>query len=135
VALATLRSYRWPGNIRELANVVERLAILGGEVVDEHAVGRVLPLGGVAGDAMRAGDNTRASAAGQPEVPASAAEFDGGLPLAEALDAHERQLIGAALSRAGGNVAETARMLQTDRANLYRRMKRLGLISKEVGGE
>ena len=31
------------GNIRELANVVERLAILGGEVVDEHAVGRVLP--------------------------------------------------------------------------------------------
>ena len=135
VALATLRSYRWPGNIRELANVVERLAILGGEVVDEHAVGRVLPLGGAAGDAMRAGDNTRASAAGQPEVPAGAAEFDGGLPLAEALDAHERQLIGAALSRAGGNVAETARMLQTDRANLYRRMKRLGLISKEVGGE
>jgi transcriptional regulator with GAF, ATPase, and Fis domain len=83
---------------------------------------------------MRAGDNIRASA-GQPEVSASAAEFDGGLPLAEALDAHERQLIGAALSRAGGNVAETARMLQTDRANLYRRMKRLGLISKEVGGE
>jgi len=134
LALSTLRSYRWPGNIRELANAVERLAILGGEVIDEHAVARVLPLGGV-GDAIRTGDSTRVSSPGQSESPASAGDFDNGLPLAEALDAHERQLIGAALSRAGGNVAETARMLQTDRANLYRRMKRLGLISKETGGE
>ena len=59
--------------------MVERLAILGGEVVDEHAVGRVLPLGGAAGDAMRAGDNTEPPHPASP-VPASAADFDGGLP-------------------------------------------------------
>jgi transcriptional regulator with GAF, ATPase, and Fis domain len=57
------------------------------------------------------------------------------LPLTEAIDKYERQVISAALQRAGGNVAETARILQTDRANLYRRMKRLGLVSKEPSGE
>jgi transcriptional regulator with GAF, ATPase, and Fis domain len=47
--------------------------------------------------------------------------------LSDALDDYERGLIAAALARAQGNVAEAARLLQTDRANLYRRMRRLGL--------
>jgi two-component system nitrogen regulation response regulator NtrX len=124
-ALAALRSYRWPGNIRELANLVERLAILGGEEVDEEAVAMVLP------DVTRTdGHPSRRSSDGSETLaPAS------GLPLTEAIDKYERQVISAALQRAGGNVAETARILQTDRANLYRRMKRLGLVSKEPSGE
>ena len=48
-------------------------------------------------------------------------------PLNEALDGYERALITRALSIAGGNVAEAARRLQTDRPNLYRRMRRLGV--------
>ena len=48
-------------------------------------------------------------------------------PLAATLDQYERQLIAGALSAAKGNVADAARRLSTDRANLYRRMRRLGL--------
>jgi transcriptional regulator with GAF, ATPase, and Fis domain len=47
--------------------------------------------------------------------------------LTETLDEYERTLITRALSVAGGNVAEAARRLQTDRPNLYRRMRRLGI--------
>jgi DNA-binding NtrC family response regulator len=53
-----------------------------------------------------------------------------GLPLTEALDRYEREIIAQALAQAEGNVAEAARLLVTDRANLYRRMKRLGLIAR-----
>jgi transcriptional regulator with GAF, ATPase, and Fis domain len=49
--------------------------------------------------------------------------------LNESMDAFERRLIENALSRSKGNVAEAARILSTDRPNLYRRMKRLGIDS------
>ena len=65
-----------------------------------------------------------------PVAPASqgVAESDGfDRSLSNLLDDYERSLIARALSRANGNVAEAARLLQTDRANLYRRMKRLGI--------
>jgi two-component system nitrogen regulation response regulator NtrX len=104
-ALEALAGYGWPGNVRELANLVERLSILCGPTVDAGAVRQVLR--------------------GGPTPPAAAGAL--GRPLAEALDDFERGLIGAALARAQGNIAEAARVLQTDRANLYRRMRRLGL--------
>jgi transcriptional regulator with GAF, ATPase, and Fis domain len=53
-----------------------------------------------------------------------------GSSLTDALDDFERELISAALTQADGNVAEAARVLRTDRANLYRRMKRLGLAAR-----
>jgi two-component system, NtrC family, nitrogen regulation response regulator NtrX len=108
-ALETLVSYSWPGNIRELANLVERLSILSGPVVDAPAVRQVLR-----------GPSSPPSSAGSPPVQL-------GRPLNEALDEFERSFIGAALAQAEGNMAEAARILQTDRANLYRRMRRLGL--------
>ena len=104
-ALEALATYAWPGNVRELANLVERLIILSGPTVDGSAVRQVLRGGGL------------------PPLGASAL----GRPLTEALDDFERGLIGAALTQAQGSVAEAARVLQTDRANLYRRMRRLGL--------
>ena len=51
--------------------------------------------------------------------------------LTDTLDDYERMLITRALSVAGGNVAEAARRLQTDRPNLYRRMKRLGIVEAD----
>ena len=49
------------------------------------------------------------------------------LTLSDTLDEYERLLIERALSAADGVVAEAARRLRTDRPNLYRRMKRLGI--------
>ena len=108
-ALALLVTYPWPGNVRELANLVERLAILAsGDAITAADITRVLPAEG----AVRAA----ARAAGTVDT-----------PLAATLDQYERELIAAALSAAKGNVADAARRLSTDRANLYRRMRRLGL--------
>src|SRR5881628_1526350 len=105
-AVQLLAAYRWPGNVRELANLVERLAILAtGETIAADDVARVVHQDGT------------------PPPPGDWAD----VALAEALDAFERTLIARALSAARGNVAEAARKLATDRANLYRRMRRLGL--------
>ena len=107
-AVQLLATYPWPGNVRELANSVERLAILGGSsgITAEDAVARVLPRDGAAAP----------STAGWEDV-----------ALTEALDRYEQSLITRALSAARGNVADAARRLSTDRANLYRRMRRLGI--------
>ena len=111
-ALSLLAQYRWPGNIRELANIVERLAILhAGADVDERDVRSVLPVDG----------GPRRVDAPLPD-PSLLDES-----LTDTLDGHERTLIVRALSAAGGNVAEASRRLKTDRANLYRRMRRLGI--------
>ncbi len=107
-ALEALAGYTWPGNVRELANLVERLTILSGPTVDAAAVRQVL----------------RGAPAPAALAPGAAAL---GRPLNDALDEFERDLIAAALTQAHGNIAEAARLLQTDRANLYRRMRRLGL--------
>jgi two-component system nitrogen regulation response regulator NtrX len=108
-ALEALAAYSWPGNVRELANLIERLSILSGPVVDAPAVRQVL----------RAGPTPPA------QIPSLTALQ--GRSLSDTLDEVERGLITSALNQAQGNMAEAARILQTDRANLYRRIRRLGL--------
>jgi DNA-binding NtrC family response regulator len=111
-ALQLLGAYPWPGNVRELANIVERLAILSaGPTITADDVTRVLPTDGTR-PRRDAGDGAGAWS---------------DVALADVLDQYERELIARALSVAQGNVAEAARRLSTDRANLYRRMRRLGL--------
>ena len=110
-----LARYRWPGNVRELANIVERLSILcAGREITADEVHRVFPAGS---DGVSA-----------PPLPDLVAPE---VTLSDALDDYERLLIARALSAAHGVVAEAARRLQTDRPNLYRRMKRLGIIGTE----
>jgi len=114
-ALQLLAAYPWPGNVRELANIVERLAILAaGPGITADDVARVVPQDG----ARAAGVGTGGGASGGAWTDVA---------LAAALDQFERTLIARALSATHGNVAEAARRLSTDRANLYRRMRRLGL--------
>ena len=113
-AMDALARYSWPGNVRELMNILERLAILStGEPVGSEDVVRLLPP-----------SRTRGSA--RPSY-----QHDDPRTLRERLDDYERTLIQGALERAAGNVAEAGRRLQTDRPNLYRRMKRLGLRDRE----
>jgi DNA-binding NtrC family response regulator len=108
-ALERFMQYAWPGNVRELANVCERLAIL-------HAGGTVSPedLAGLLTESKSIRTRT-------------VVDGDGDLPLHERLDAYERDVILRSLDEAGGSVSEAARHLNTDRPNLYRRMKRLGI--------
>ncbi|CAN5669010.1 sigma-54 dependent transcriptional regulator [soil metagenome] len=112
-ALAAIAEYPWPGNVRELANIVERMGILypGEELTRAHLLA-VLP---------------RTAAGDEPaRLPA------GDVPLAESLDDFERRLIARALDASRWNIADAARRLQTDRPNLYRRMKRLGIDDPRV---
>ncbi len=108
-AIARLQMHPWPGNVRELANVIERLTIAGEDrPVTRQDVESVLPPARMA---------VAPPATDQPEAGS----------LTEALAAYERTLITRALEASGGNVAAAARRLETDRANLYRRMRRLGM--------
>jgi two-component system nitrogen regulation response regulator NtrX len=111
-AIRSLARHRWPGNVRELANIVERLSILhAGKSIGAAEVAAVLPMG----DGV--------SAPPLPDLVQSE------LTLSDTLDEYERLLIERALSAANGVVAEAARRLRTDRPNLYRRMKRLGITA------
>jgi DNA-binding NtrC family response regulator len=94
--------------VRELRNFVERLTLLRGDgplAVDAEAVALLgpAPTGGPAPGGL------------------------GERSYRELVEGFERELLRAALGRAGGNVAEAARLLRTDRGNLYRRMKALGV--------
>jgi two-component system nitrogen regulation response regulator NtrX len=109
-ALGAFRRYTWPGNVRELLNLVERLAILtNGPEVQLNDVQAVLP---------RSSDTPA-------ETPIYSDSDTRGLR--DRLDDYERELIQGAMHAASGNIAEAGRRLQTDRANLYRRMRRLGI--------
>jgi DNA-binding NtrC family response regulator len=118
-AVGALTRHGWPGNIRELANIVERLAILHpGRAVTVADVASVLPVD----------RGSKAPDRGTPLPDPATLDHS----LSDTLDEYERVLISRALSMANGNVAEAARRLRTDRPNLYRRMRRLGI---PVGSE
>jgi two-component system response regulator HydG len=100
----------FPGNVRELENALERALILAGE--SEIAPGHVAPSSAGAGASPSAGDVLGPG-------------FD--------LDDFERDLILAAIDRAGGNKASAARLLGITRRRLYSRLQSLG--EREQGGE
>jgi len=128
-ALRVLEGHRWPGNVRELFNLVERVAILHpeGEVSAEtvrQLLGNTLPsLGHPVGLPQPVGHSQRGD---HPQSGAAPLPWDTG-SLQSRLAAAETQMIEEALRATNGNVAEAARALETDRANLYRRMRRLGI--------
>ncbi len=119
-AVTALRSYAWPGNVRELRNFVERLSLLRPDdrdfVIDATSV--VALAGSLPG----------------PRTSPVIADL-GAKAYREILDDMERAVLEAALERESGNIAATARLLRTDRGNLYRRMRALGLVSGTASEE
>jgi DNA-binding NtrC family response regulator len=103
-ALAALVAFAWPGNIRQLQNAIERAFALS------------------AGDVIALADLPPAVRGGVPLEP-SRTVTDVVPTLADA----ERELIAAALRKAGGNKNEASRLLGIDRQRLYRKIEKYGL--------
>jgi DNA-binding NtrC family response regulator len=115
-ALERLRAHRFPGNVRELENVIERAVVLGtGEwIKPEHLVD--------GSDAMRAQSAAQSDGAkrGSTEDQLIRAALDSGTPL----DQWERELIRKALERTRGNVTQAARLLNLTRRTLQYRIEK-----------
>lgn len=106
-AIALLQQYAWPGNIRELRNMVERLLLLAGCEVDAETVRMALP------------------PAPKPEGHGSGAAVESAGTLAERVMAFERAAVLAELNRCGRNVSQTARSLGLERSHLYKKCQQL----------
>ncbi len=115
-ALNRLRNHSWPGNIRELKNVVQRLLILGsgGDVeTDEIDAAMANAVSQQRGGALEGLD----------------------LPLKAARERFERAYLERQLRIAGGNVSQVAARAGLERTHLYRKLKSLGIDPKTVATE
>jgi Nif-specific regulatory protein len=116
-ALEALRRYRWPGNVRQLQNEVERAVIL--------SDGPAVEL-----DDLRARIDQLGAAKPGGAAPTGAVGSGAPLTLAERfidLDVTEKTLVDEAMRRANGNLAEAARLLGITRVMLKRRVERYGI--------
>ncbi|TCP63368.1 two-component system nitrogen regulation response regulator NtrX [Rhodovulum bhavnagarense] len=111
-AAALLQTMDWPGNVRQLKNVIERVLILG--------------------------EGSEPIAAGELPIPAEApAEqgrvvLSGGLatlPLREARELFEREYLLTQINRFGGNISRTASFVGMERSALHRKLKTLGVVT------
>jgi DNA-binding NtrC family response regulator len=117
-AMALLLAYDWPGNVRELVHVIQRAAVIGGEVIDVAS----LP------ESLRARTSKLPPAAAAPPASAASPPASGEpLSLRAAIADLEKRMIAEALERAKGNRSEAARQLGIGRPQLYAKMDEHGL--------
>jgi two-component system, NtrC family, nitrogen regulation response regulator NtrX len=112
-AIDALQQYAWPGNIRELRNVVERLLLLADGEVHRDAVELALP-------------NAKKAGAG------GASSFSLHGPLSERVAGFERETILAELERNHHHVTNTAKALGVERSQLYKKCQQLGIDLRQV---
>lgn len=125
-AVESLEKYAFPGNVRELENVIERCIVL--------SDGDMIELEDIPQDIRRAaeyGMNLDMAQSGDyPAVEAARAEKDGAgrlLEFRDARDDFEREYLQRALAEAKGNVSEASRMTGLSRRHFYEKMEKLGV--------
>ena len=109
-AVATLQVQAWPGNVRQLRNIVERILILAPGDPSEPITADMLP----------------PDATSQPPTGGLGAERIIALPLREARELFEREYLDAQIMRFGGNISRTAAFIGMERSALHRKLKSLG---------
>lgn len=116
-ALAALQAYTWPGNVRQLRNVIDWLLIMAP---------------GENGDPVRADMLPNEITAIAPSV----VKWDKGseimtLPLRDAREVFEREYLLAQVTRFGGNISRTAAFVGMERSALHRKLKSLGVFGND----
>lgn len=112
-----LRNYTWPGNLRELRNLVQRLLILG--AAPEVELAEV--------------EQALSGSTPPPRAPTLRGEgfdIDYGLPLREAREQFERVYLLRQLQETGGSVGKLAKLVGMERTHLYRKLRDLGVDVK-----
>ena len=109
-AMATLQVQSWPGNVRQLRNLVERILILATGEPDEPITADALP------------PDTHPT----PPTGGLGAERIIALPLREARELFEREYLNAQILRFSGNISRTAAFIGMERSALHRKLKSLG---------
>lgn len=113
-AMAALQSYEWPGNVRQLRNVIERTVILTPRDKLARIETDMLP----------------------PEVANGRLSGDSGLstlmgvPLREARESFEREYLKVQIRRFSGNISRTASFIGMERSALHRKLKLLGMVDR-----
>jgi two-component system, NtrC family, nitrogen regulation response regulator NtrX len=111
-AIQALQAHRWPGNIRELRNVVERLLLFAeGEVITADTVRSALPnTAGFSGAVANSGSG----------------------PLANRVEEFERQVILEEIKRHNHHITNAAKALGLERSHLYKKCQQLGIDLQEL---
>ncbi|MFO0922847.1 MAG: helix-turn-helix domain-containing protein [Pirellulales bacterium] len=110
-----LKAHHWPGNIRELRNLVERIVYLvPGETIEDS------DLDFVSSPKSTLGTESEATLG-----------IDESMTLADATDVFQQNYIEKHIERSRGNMTAAAQSLGLQRSNLYRKMKQLGMKTPE----
>lgn len=115
-AIAALQTAEWPGNVRQLRNLIDWVLIMAPGSSDTPVTAELLPP-----DAGR----LPSPSSGLPDAILMA------LPLRQAREAFERSYLDAQVSRFGGNISKTAAFIGMERSALHRKLRSLGIANSE----
>ena len=116
-AVTLMQTMIWPGNVRQLKNLIERVLILGDGTGPIEA--RELP-----SDDDKPGEEGRVVISGTLAT----------MPLREAREAFEREYLLTQINRFGGNISRTANFVGMERSALHRKLKSLGVVTSNKAG-